>query len=50
MNLKTATFGSGCFWCTEAIFEISTEGLAKLEFKVDDYTSTYFLVASEDLD
>lgn len=20
-NLKTATFGSGCFWCTEAIFE-----------------------------
>ena len=36
--------------CTEAIFEISTEGLAKLEFKVDDYTSTYFLVASEDLD
>ena len=36
--------------CTEAIFEISTEGLAKLEFKVDDYTSTYFLVASEDID
>ena len=36
--------------CTEAIFEISTEGLAKLEFKVDDYTSTYFLVASEDVD
>jgi peptide-methionine (S)-S-oxide reductase len=20
-NLQTATFGSGCFWCTEAIFE-----------------------------
>ena len=36
--------------CTEAIFEISTEGLAKLEFKVDDYKSTYFLVASEDVD
>jgi len=36
--------------CTEAIFEVSTEGLAKLQFKVDDYTSTYFLVASEDID
>lgn len=22
MELKTATFGSGCFWCTEAIFEL----------------------------
>ncbi|MDP3831172.1 MAG: peptide-methionine (S)-S-oxide reductase, partial [Ignavibacteriaceae bacterium] len=20
-NIKKATFGSGCFWCTEAIFE-----------------------------
>ena len=36
--------------CTEAIFKISTEGLSILEFKVDDYTSTYFLVASEDVD
>ena len=36
--------------CTEAIFQISKEGLAKLEFKVDDYSSTYFLVASEDVD
>ena len=36
--------------CTAAVFEISKEGLAKLEFKVDDYSSTYFLVASEDVD
>jgi hypothetical protein len=36
--------------CTSAVFEISKEGLAKLEFKVDDYSSTYFLVASEDID
>jgi hypothetical protein len=36
--------------CTAAVFEISKDGLAKLEFKVDDYSSTYFLVASEDID
>tara|TARA_A100001234_G_scaffold206916_1_gene203768 strand:+ start:1007 stop:1585 length:579 start_codon:yes stop_codon:yes gene_type:complete len=27
MDLKTATFGSGCFWCTEAIFEL-VEGVS----------------------
>jgi len=30
MNVKTATFGSGCFWCTEAIFEL-VEGVVDVE-------------------
>jgi peptide-methionine (S)-S-oxide reductase len=29
-SLKTATFGSGCFWCTEAIFE-RVNGVVKVE-------------------
>jgi peptide-methionine (S)-S-oxide reductase len=28
-NLTTATFGSGCFWCTEAIFE-NVKGVSKV--------------------
>ena len=30
MNYKTATFGSGCFWCTEAIFEL-VEGVVDVQ-------------------
>jgi len=30
MNTKIATFGSGCFWCTEAIFS-RIEGVEKVE-------------------
>ena len=30
MENKTATFGSGCFWCTEAIFEL-VEGVESVE-------------------
>lgn len=30
MNTKVATFGSGCFWCTEAIFD-RLEGVIKVE-------------------
>lgn len=29
-NLDTATFGNGCFWCTEAIFQ-NVEGVEKVE-------------------
>ena len=28
-NMKTATFGNGCFWCTEAIFQ-ELEGVSKV--------------------
>jgi len=35
--------------CTSAVFQVSTEGLAKIEFKVDDYDSTYYLVAMDDV-
>ena len=36
--------------CTSAILEVSTEGLAKVNFKVDDYDSTYYVVAMQDVD
>jgi peptide-methionine (S)-S-oxide reductase len=29
-GLETATFGSGCFWCTEAIF-LNVDGVTKVE-------------------
>ena len=36
--------------CSSAILEVSTEGLAKVNFKIDDYDSTYFIVAMQDVD
>ena len=36
--------------CTSAILEVSTEGLAKVHFKIDDYDSTYYIVAMQDVD
>ena len=36
--------------CTSAVLEVSTEGLARVNFKVDDYDSTYFIVAMQDVD
>jgi len=36
--------------CTTAVLEVSNEGLAKVNFKVDDYDSTYHIVAMQDVD
>jgi len=36
--------------CKSAILEISTAGLARINFKVDDYDSTYYIVATQGVD
>ena len=36
--------------CESAIFEVSSQGLSRITFKVDDYTSTYYLVSVQDVD
>ena len=36
--------------CTSAVLEVSNEGLAKVNFKIDDYDSTYYIVAMSDVD
>ena len=36
--------------CTSAVLEVSNEGLAKVNFKVDDYDSEYYIVAMQDVD
>ena len=36
--------------CKSAVLEVSNEGLSKVNFKVDDYDSTYFIVAMQDVD
>ena len=36
--------------CTSAVLEVSNEGLARVNFKVDDYDSTYYVVASSEVD
>jgi len=33
--------------CTSAIFEISSEGLGRITFNIDDYKCTYYLVATQ---
>jgi len=36
--------------CSSAVLEVSNEGLAKVNFKIDDYNSTYYVVAIQDVD
>ena len=36
--------------CTSATLEVSNEGLARINFKVDDYDSTYYIVATQGVD
>tara|TARA_R110001583_G_scaffold15580_2_gene64044 strand:- start:344 stop:1069 length:726 start_codon:yes stop_codon:yes gene_type:complete len=36
--------------CTSAVLEVSNEGLARVNFKIDDYDSTYHIVATQDVD
>ena len=36
--------------CESATLEVSGDGLSRITFKVDDYTSTYYLVSVQDVD
>ena len=36
--------------CKSAVLEVSNEGLAKVNFKIDDFDSTYYIVAMQDVD
>ena len=36
--------------CTSATLEVSNEGLARIQFNVDDYCSEYFIVATQGVD
>ena len=36
--------------CESAVLQVSSQGLAKIIFKIDDYTATYWLVATSDVD
>ena len=36
--------------CESALLEVSPDGIAKITFKIDNYKSTYYLVAVQDVD
>jgi len=57
-NIENVSFNASVFKevlsankeCESATFEVSSEGLSRITFKVDDYKSTYYLVAVQDVD
>jgi len=57
-NIDNVTFNANIFKevlhankeCESATLEVSSEGLSKIVFNVDDYSVTYYLVASTDVD
>ena len=57
-NIENVSFNANIFRevlhankeCESATFEVSSEGLSRITFKVDDYKSTYYLVAVQDVD
>ena len=36
--------------CESAILQVSSQGLIKIDFKIDNYVATYWLVAASDVD
>ena len=57
-NIENVSFNANIFKevliankeCESATLEVSSEGLSKITFKIDDYTVTYWLVAVTDVD
>jgi len=57
-NIENVSFNANIFRevlhankeCESATFEVSSEGLSRITFKIDDYVSTYYLVSVQDLD
>ena len=57
-NIENTSFNANLFKevlvankdCESAILYVSGEGLSKITFNIDDYSATYYLVASGDVD
>ena len=57
-NIENVSFNASVFKevlsankeCESALLEVSPDGIAKITFKIDNYKSTYYLVAVQDVD